>query len=790
VVLLFFGTLLAPARVLMVRDIPMFHLPLRRVWSSLLRQGWPLWNPMIHGGQPILSNPNYAAFYPPTWLALAVPAHYALGLIVVLHAAWAFAGAFGLARRLGCRASSSLFAAIAFVGGGAFVALPNNLTLYCGLAWLPWVLAWGELALHGSSREARTRGSVLAGAAVGAQLLSGEPYSPVLGALALGCLALGGGAPWRRRAGGLLAIFAIAALLGAAQWIPTLHHLADSPRSAGLSDRDAMTWSTRPDRLVEWWFPNLRGDPSRNDRGFFFGQDRHDRGAGYLPSIYVGQLVLLLAAAALVRPGIPRRATWIALIVAGVALALGRHDPLYAGLLVRVPPFSLLRYPEKFLLLATSGLAFAAALGWEDLLRRRDSGSAGVTTTPLRIGVLALAVAGAILVLPWVRPELARDLIGGSAIDPGAQTRRLAYLGSEAAVTFGLALGSLAVLALHRSRRIRAGALAAVVLLFVLADLYRVERRFVVTARATDVFAPPSAVASLPRPDARLWTDQLFFPDAAPEAFDVDRGSSIPRGFIPGREQLQPYWANLWGVPYALNEDYDLMLTSPARHALGILRTHTHLLERGWNDSVMAYLGAWNACNVARRRTPDALRDEFSRTGVRPERVRVLPNPFCLDRYRFVARAERDADLATATARVAERAFAVGELEALVAPRTGDLAPRTYAAGRVSSVEERGARIDLGYDAAGDALLVAAVTYDRGWRGEVDGRSVPVLMTALGQMAIEVPAGSHRLRLRYRDPWVAIGVAITAAAIAGGVAPILIRLRRSRAPAAPPSPRE
>ena len=199
VVLLFFGALLRPDRVLLVRDIPMFHLPLRLVSSALARHGWPLWNPMISGGQPILSNPNYAAFYPPTWLALVFPAHYAMSLIALLHASWAFAGAWRLVQGLGCRVAVRAFAAIAFVASGAFVATINNFTLFCGLAWMPWVLHWGVLGLYGADRSERARGVVLSGTAVAAQILSGEPYSPILGALALGCLALGEGARWRVR---------------------------------------------------------------------------------------------------------------------------------------------------------------------------------------------------------------------------------------------------------------------------------------------------------------------------------------------------------------------------------------------------------------------------------------------------------------------------------------------------------------------------------------------------------------------------------------------------------------
>jgi hypothetical protein len=787
VVLLFFGPLLLPDRVLAIRDVPMFFLPLRLVSSSLARDGLPWWNPMISGGQPIFSNPNYAAFYPPTWLALVLPAHYAMSLIVVLHAAWAFAGAWLLARRFGCRPASSAFAAVAFTASGAFVGAPNNFT--CGLAWLPWVLYWGEQGLRGVDRPTRARGVLCAGASVAAQLLSGEPYSPFIGALALLCLALAGGAPWLRLAGRLAAMLAVTAMLAAAQLVPTLRHLADSPRSQGLSEEQTMTWSMRPDRLVEWVFPNLHGDPLQVERGLFFGQRQHDRGSGYLRSIYAGQLVLVLAVAALLRPGIPHRITWAALIVGGFALALGRHNPLYAELLVRVPPFSLLRYPEKFLLLSTSGLAFAAALGWERILVSRDSGDRGATKLASIVGILVLAAAGGFLVLPFVRPDVVQSLIEGGdpATSAQTQTDRLAYLGLEAVVTFVLALGSVAVLAFHGVRRLRGGLLAAIVIAFVLADLYRNGRSWVVTARAADVFAPPAVMATLPRPATRLWTDRLFFPESSAKPFDFDPASSIPLSFVAAREELFPFWANLWGAAYALNEDYDLTLTAPARHALDLLRHRTGLVEEGWTDRPLVYLGAWNIGNVARRRAPEALDEEFRHTGRRPDRVRILDNPFCLDRYRFVPRAEIHPSLEAASASAERHGFAVAEAEFLVGSSAvaGGTTTRRYADGRLSGVAENGGTVDLTYTASGAALLVAAITYDRGWSAEVDGASLAVLPTAIGQMALEVPAGTHRVALRYRDRSVLVGFLISLAAMIGAL--VLTRVH-CRAPAGDRSP--
>ena len=791
VVLLFFGALLDPGVALTVRDVPMFHLPLRTVASTLAREGLPLWNPMINGGQPILSNPNYAAFYPPTWLALAAPPHYAIGLIVVLHAAWAAAGAWLLARRLGCRPIAAALAMIAFVGGGGFLTAASSLNLFCGLAWLPWVLSFGIAALRDGERRARARASVLAAAAMAGQLLAGEPLSVILSGLALLCVPLGVGSSeavgWRRLALRLAPVLALAALLGAVQLLPTMRRLLDSPRWGDLPERQTMTWSARPSRVVEWVFPTLRGDPSRFDRGLFFGSDRHDLGSGYLRSIYAGQLVLVLAAAALLRLPIPLRGTWAALIVLGVALAAGRHNPLYAHVLVHLPPWSFVRYPEKFLLLSTSGLAFSAALGWEQLLAQRLRGDPRPTSLPFYLAILVLAAAGALLVLPFLAPDVALSWIrGGADLSADLLRYRLGFLGREATIAFLVALASLGILALHRARRPRTAILGVLVLVLVLADLHRVGRRWIVTADAADIFEEPAELATMPRPSDRLWTDQVLFQTAPPEEFDAVNASSIPLSFAPGRAHLLPYWANLWGIPYALNEDFDLMLTHWARHAVDVLHTRTDLIEEGWTALPMAYLGAWNACNVSRRRAPEVLREEFRSTGRRPDRVRLLDNPYCLPRYRFVPRAEIHRELEAATTRARESRFDVSGLEFVVVDAAGEptVPPSTRRFAHdatLLALDEGGARIDLTYSASGDALLVAAITFDAGWRAEVDGARVPLHPTALGQIAIEVPAGRHGLSLRYGDPSVVVGGIVTLLATLGCLIHLVTSERAHRA---------
>jgi len=368
-----FSRLLSPGVALANRDIPVFHLPLRAAFRDLAHYGLPRWNPWIHAGQPILSNPSYGAFYPPSWLVFLAPPYYAMNLMVLLHAAVAFAGAWRLARHLGCNRGTAALAAVGYAGCGSFLAMLSAFTLFGSMAWFPWVLTWGDQALRMPPGERWWRPALLAGGALGLQLLNGEPSTVVVSGL--GLLALAVSAAGRRPRAGLRVLLpvAFAVALAAVQLIPTLGRIADTPRK-GLSQEIATIWSMPPQRLVEIAFPRFFGDPALNGMGLFIGWKLNDRDYPYVETLYPGLLLTVLGLSALLRWPIPRRAAWVLGVFAGLFMALGRHNPLFGMLRDTIPLLSVLRFPEKFILLSVLSLAIAGFLGWQHMLGERDAG--------------------------------------------------------------------------------------------------------------------------------------------------------------------------------------------------------------------------------------------------------------------------------------------------------------------------------------------------------------------------------------------------------------------------------
>ena len=777
VLVLSYGPLLVPGQALAARDIPFLHLPLRGEFRALAAHGLPRWNPLLHGGDAILSNPHYSAFYPATWLLLPLEPTNAIRWLILLHAVLALFGAYRLLRRLGCRGVAAGFGAVAYAGGGTFVGLAGTLLMFTGMAWLPWLLAWGEdlLALPAdASAHERVLATGRLALGFGLQMLNGDPAAVLTtGALLLLRALLGDraaeGAVRRRQA--LLRLgqaTALALLLAAVQVVPTAARLSESVRGGGLGAAQAASWSTHPARLVDMVFPRFFGDPSRDEEGLYFGWDLNDKQYPFLISIAPGLPVLVLALAALMGAGIPHRRVWASALGLGLLLGVGRFDPLWPALRAVVPGLSMVRYPEKFLLLATTCLAIAGAFGLERLLAERETG-AGTTRRRALVVLSAIAAAGLGVAL-WLglAQSSAEAFVrrhAGGPISPGGIVAGLAYLRREAWIAFALALAVGLWLGLLGSRRARSAAvLGGLGILLLLAEQVHEGRGLLPVLPRAELLAAPRLVQQLEAdlgPGERVATD---IPFTTGSAFGLRVGRL---GFYQMRgrlERLEPYSGNLWGLPYALHEDFDLMLGGWGRLALANL-------HQTWEEPAAArrYLAAWGVGALVRLRSASELVAEIRAGEKAPQPARFEPIA-ALPLLRTVGRATFHPDAAAAVAAARAAGWNVGEVERCIAPERAAAEPLVeYAAGAVvvASDPERPDRRRITVDSPGTALVVWATTYDSGWTARADGAPLVLWPTAAGEMAFEVPAGRHQVELSYRDPWVAVGGAASAVAALG-----------------------
>ncbi len=776
-----FSRLLSPALALANRDIPVFHLPLRSAFRDLAAHGLPVWNPWLHGGQPVLSNPSYGAFYPPSWLIFVASPAYALNLMVLFHAAVAFAGAWRLARHFGCGRAAAALAAVGYTGSSAFLSLLSAYTLFGSMAWFPWAIAWGDEALRTPEPRRWWRPALLSGGALGLQLLNGEPSTVVISGLAL--LAVAASAAGRRLASlpRVLVPLAFAVALSAVQLLPTLGRLADSPRK-DVSAKVATVWSMRPTRLVEVVFPRFFGDPMRVDSGLFLGWKVHDRGYPYVESLYPGLLLAVLGLAALLRWRIPRRAAWILCIAGGILLAAGRYNPLYEALRKIFPVLAVLRFPEKFILLTVFALGFAGVLGWQRLLDDRDAGRRDSADLPLALALIVLGTALVFATLIAVEPRAASWFVySQSAPNTPLEIRTLAlrHLFLESWVSVLAAAGVSFLLLLCRWRRPPRRLLEGLALLLLSADLWHYGHRLLRTIESSVYRDPPLLLKALQPLQNRIFVQEP--PKGSPDLIwkGGDPQSRIARTYAA---MLSPYAGLMWNVPYAFDIDFEMMLTGWGRKAENILGVEVKDTEMTYR-----YLGVWNVGSLVRPLTAQEKKVILRDPRGLPRKIEK--NPFALPRYRFVPRVTFHPSHEAALAAARGRRWRIAHDEQCVLPgrRRPGLAYRRPP--KLLDVLDEANRTTARYRAEEGAFLVFATTFDRGWEALVDGKPVPAYPTAACQIGVELPPGEHRLVLEYRDPLVLPGAAVTLVSLILGTA-ALVWLGRQRSPTSPESTME
>src|SRR5207247_7183259 len=149
--ILFFSDPLFYSKSFYFRDILNFHYPLVKVMiESYARGEFPLWNPYVYLGQPMLANPNYVAFYPTNLFHLFLPFNYAFKLHFIVHPILGGLGLYFLQRRLGVDGLAAFGGSLVYQFSGAVLSFLNLYNIVPAVGLIPW-LGWAFLgALNGS----------------------------------------------------------------------------------------------------------------------------------------------------------------------------------------------------------------------------------------------------------------------------------------------------------------------------------------------------------------------------------------------------------------------------------------------------------------------------------------------------------------------------------------------------------------------------------------------------------------------------------------------------------------
>jgi hypothetical protein len=742
-VVLLFAPAVFGGRVFFQRDIHAYwHPHVENAVQAVAEGGWPTWTPYVAFGRPLLADPSLQLVYPPTWLNLLVRPSVYYTLFAVGHVWAAGVGAYALARGLGVGALGAALAGAAYASSGPLLSAVNLFHHFAGAAWMPWVLVMVERALR-----APTRGRALAlGAVAAGQALAGSADLCLLTGAAASLRALrfvaAGGGPLRRRvAGPALAgatALALAAGLGAVQWVPALALLRQGVR-ASQNVLVSSAWSVHPVSLADLLVPRLVGELPL---GPAWRMELFDGRGPLLASLYLGAASVPLVALALGGGAHPLRG-WAALSLAFFLLAaLGRHTLLYP-VIASFPPFSLLRYPAKYMLPAALFWALLAGRGldvWSALAaERRRTVVAAATGSLLLAGILAAAVLLPALAAARAKLWTSAALLAVAAAVIAWPTRSPAARGLVAAAAATIAVADLAL----AGRDVNPLAARA------LAD-YRppVVADMLLDAREPRVYV---------RQETADRMNELLV--RGPGGWDSEEGWTL------GTQDLMVPPA---GARWRIAGSYDGDFTGLAAPALSVFSYVLPSLETDPLGVRLLQMGAVTHVTSLRERPFAGLqpRKAFPSVFFVPVRLFTVPDP--LPRVYAVGGARVAADDIVIRA-INDPTFDPRR-EVVLPPGSAVHPPPEGWRGVATVAGRRMDRLGIEVETSGPAWLVVVEAWEPGWRALLDGREADVLRANGLFRAVAIPAaGRHRVELTYVPPGLRTGVALTTVAAAAGL---------------------
>ncbi len=773
------------------------------VKMQLLAGDWPLWNPLLGNGTPLLANLQSAVFYPLNLLYLLLPVEQGLTLSIVLHLMLAGLFMVAYARQLGLSPFAALLSALTFMFSGYLIGRTQFVPMINTAAWLPLLLLLCE-DISGPHPRKRRGGLAVIGLGLGLALaiLAGHAqlWFYTLCLLAVYTLVRG----WQKarleveQSAGLAVIRAgwrlglatmLALLLAAAQLLPTAEFVLQSDRGGGAERIFAVTYSFWPWRLITLLAPNFFGHPASGDYWGYanFWEDH----------AYQGILPLLLALVAIwhylrsrlnqsdqaetsgVQSRQPVHAPpyrqvipfYALLIPVSLLLAMGWNTPVYLWVFETIPGFAYFQAPARLLIWYTVAVAILAGAGAQIFAQ----------TPPHRPTWRRLLVASIGLGLA--------TLAGGLLLSGRSRTFLMA--------TFSLGVWLVLSISVLLSRpddqgeapaaRWRNEAWQWAMIAVVSIDLLLAAFPLILTLPAS-IFTQPITSAEFlkSQPENRRFyvTEETNYAAKFDQFFRFDTfGPANLNYWQTFRETLVPNLGVYADLPSTNNDD-------PLR--VGRWQQFTNLLGRSdpaIRTRLLALANVGYLLDNSGENVGPPVYDSQNVT------IQQVADP--LPRAYFVAKAYRATSHAEAIARLTAPNFDSRQEVVIIGSQTDTLpaatliepidqpssAPLTTNLQLVPVTGQSPNLVTLTVDADQPGFVVLTDTYYPGWQATVDGQPVQIWPANLAFRAVPIEAGRHTVQFSYRPATVQWGVWISGITLlfvllAGGR--LLLRNRNQR----------
>jgi len=752
VLMLVVVVLLAPVlfgdSTLFFRDLYRQYVGTARLLDAAV--GGPLWDPLMHGGQPLLANPNRAILYPSRLLYLVMGPVAGLNWEIALHLLLAAAAGYLTARVMGLSGMAATVVGAVFCLAGVPLSLTNHQLRLLSYPWIGFALLAGSGLTTSPAKPVWL--VVLAGCTL-LQGLSGSVEAMIVTVvLVTGWqLAGAGGVGSRiRRAAGVFGCCLIGVAAAGIQVVPSAAMVARSMRPLTAGAESVLAWSVHPVRLLEFLYPGILGPVGTAvPAADYWGSRFVDFGFPYFLSLYVGLPALLLLVGGIVwgaeTPVSRRHRLFLAGAVGlSVAASLGRHIPGVAVLMDHLGPLAVVRFPVKALLLASLPIALLAGVGAEGVI----TGDRRVRRTVLLSGI---GVSGISLLL-WSLTKY-RGLDGSSwlstVFDHAGET---AAGGVAGASMHALIVGGLITLVVALGKRIGPVVRGSFVAGVLIVDL-------VVAGNPVLLRAPRSLLAGEPP----LVSEIAVRLDGGRFFRDADPAMVHPRLERNHAAAGAAWWISV--LDESLGAVYGLPMVYHGDEPLVSDRRMVSLTERikrlPWARR-LPVLAAAGATVVMTPRDPGVVELEHVATvGTQSDvEYRLYSNRRALTRAWFVDRSMTAATAAETLDLVCSDRFDPW--------REVVLETRTPVEGRgwmPAALMVAGEAEEFEIGAPTEGFLVFSEVWNPGWRIEVDGAEAPLLRANYAFSAVAVQEGRHLIRRIYRPVDVTLGLWLTIAAL-------------------------
>ncbi|QDV32494.1 hypothetical protein [Tautonia plasticadhaerens] len=474
----------------------------------------------------------------------------------------------------------------------------------------------------------------------------------------------------------------VAGLLSAAQLLPSVEFNGLSSRAAQEGSHEIYAFSVEPYRLLELLWPNVFGVSFGVESTWLYTLPPYGSQKVWVPSLYLGGPVIVLAIAGFgLRGGPPGRGLlaavaligvlaglgmyssplWYARFVPELAETLGPHDPsmtgpvrldgelrdgdggLYWLLSAGLPGFGSFRYPAKFMTFAALGIAGLAGFGWDRLAAGRARPATVTAGAILAITLVSVALlaanSGRFDAFVRSSPMTRQGGTFGPIHVEGARFETTRALLHAAAI-----MAAMIVLARLTPRRPGLASCAALVLLT--ADLAVANGRFILTVpqRLLDEGETPRALELIAEAEAEDPADGPYrihrMPTWTPPSWRLERDPDRVDELIRWeRATIQPKYGLLSGVEYTHTEGtaelYDIMFFfAPFQRRLRAEAARVlPYAEPGMDAVIFPRRGfdLWNSRYFVVPRYPD-WEDEFrGYASFLPDTTPIYPDPDALD---------------------------------------------------------------------------------------------------------------------------------------------------------------